>query len=148
MRKALLLLLLAAMLCTCALLLGGDEVILTATPTGREACGELRIPGAEIACGLYPVRAGGCDAGLYNGGRISARDADAQWQAVSVGDWMYIRQEDCVRLVLECVAVGRCLSVGGRLIGPRALLGHGGEVLLCVSAGCWPFVMVYRWTIL
>lgn len=150
LRRWLIPVVIAILLCAAGLCLLCSGAIMTTTPSGQAACGQLRIPGAEISAELYRAHAdcGCCALGLYNGGRILARAEDADWQAVDVGDWMYIRQEDGPGLVLECVAMGRCLSMGGRLIGAQRLLGHPGEVLLCVSAGCWPIVIVYRWTIL
>ena len=145
MKKKMILILLAALFAAMVLAVLGfflspcPDVVVTVDNNGLVPCGVVKIPSAEIETLLYPVHVDSCcDLVLWNGGRIHAGDAEA-FEEIELWDTAYIKPEG---MVLECVSIERCTTIGEWLIGWHGIIEPGGDVLI-VSGN-----RVYRFTLL
>jgi hypothetical protein len=113
---------------------------------GQTRAGQLCIPSEDIEMDLYRVYDDCvcCYLGLYNGGRVEVRGIDLS--DVGIECTACIEQED-VYLVLECVEIVDCVKIGGTLLSLRGVVHVEGDVLI-VMCDCFPFVKVWRMTVL
>lgn len=115
------------------------DVVVTVDNNGLIPVGVVKIPSADIEMLLYPVHVDTCcDILLWNGGRIHA-DNDEAFSKIELWDWAEVEPEG---LVLECVSIQRCTTIGDWLIGWHGIIEPGGDVLI-VSGN-----RVYRFTLL
>lgn len=115
------------------------DTVMTVDDNSLEPWGTVEIPSVGVHTLLYPVRVDNCcDIILWNGGRILAGDAEA-FAKIELWDTAYIKPEG---LVLECVSVDRCVTIGGWLVGWRGIIRPGGDVLIVSGS------RVYRFTLL
>lgn len=117
------------------------DTIMTVDDNGLEPWGVLEIPSANIETLLYPVHVDNCcDIVLWNGGRIHADDAEA-FAEIKLWDTACTRIET-ERLVLECVSIDPCVTIGGWLVGCRGIIRPGGDVLIVGGNRVYRFVML------
>lgn len=133
------LILVAALAIMGFLLFPCPDTVVTADNNGLMPCGTVKIPSAKIHTLLYPVHVDSCcDIILWNGGKIYADDIDA-FAEIELWDTATIKPEG---MVLECVSIDHCITIGGWLIGWQGIIRPDGDVLI-VSGNT-----VYRFTML
>ncbi len=115
------------------------DVVVTVDNNGLMPLGVVKISSADIEMLLYPVHVDTCcDIILWNGGRIHA-DNDEAFSKIKLCDWAEVEPEG---LVLECVSIERCTTIGGWLVGWHGIIEPGGDVLIVSGS------RVYRFTLL
>lgn len=110
--------------------------------------GHIRIPAAGLKADVYYTYHGydcGCCGALWNGGQMIVK---ADVSAVNIDDVADLTSLSGERMVLECVEIVDCLSVGELLLTYNGRVKVNGDVLMCVETGWGPIKRVYRWIVL
>ncbi len=114
------------------------DTIMTTNNNGLVPWGTVKIPSAGVHALLYPVHVDNCcDIILWNGGIIHA-DNEA-FAKIELWDTATIKPEG---LVLECVSIDHCVTIGEWLVGWRGIIRAHGDVLIVSGNTVYRFVML------